>query len=102
MMTTDTKKGILGIGLGLVLFWLLTKAMSKKEAESTYQPEVTEANASIVLDAYMSAVRDGAGQADLNDLNMATASEYGIRAYLRKSDGKFVATDLSGKEVKCI
>ena len=94
----STKNFILGVLLAGGLFWLLKKSKDSKGLKP-YQPEVTEANICIVMDAYYCALNDGADQATLNDMNEATASEYGLRAYQRKSDGKVVVTDLLGKQV---
>ena len=95
----STKNFILGMLLAGGMFWLLKKAKDNG-GPKPYQPEVTQANISIVLDAYTSALNDGASQSDLNDLNEQTASEYGLRAYQRSSDGKVIITDMLGKEVK--
>lgn len=99
-MTPQAKNAIIGVVIGLGIFFLLKKNFSSALPGATAaQPEVTAQNIQIVLDAYTSAVGDNQPQSTLNELNTATSTEYGLRVYQRKSDGVFIVTDLSGKQV---
>lgn len=101
-ISTDTKIFVLGTLLGATLSYFLWRLYFRDDAQAPFQPEVTDEHIEEALTAYTLALEKGEDQSLLNDLNTQFAGEYGLRVYQRKSDGKIVATDLSGKEVKVI
>jgi hypothetical protein len=104
MMNVDNRKAILGFGLAIVLFWGIKKFIldDKKDDVRAYQPEIKDSDIEIALAAYRDALDANEPQAVINDLNIEFADQFGFRIYVRKKDGHYVVTDLSGKEVKVI
>lgn len=99
-MTPLHKNALLGVLLGLGAFFFFKKSLTVNRSNmDASQPPITAQNIQIALDAYTAAVNDSAEQSTLNELNTTTSAEYGLRVYQRKSDGVFIVTDLSGKQV---
>jgi hypothetical protein len=69
--------------------------MSQKDAKKN--PKA--ANAFGALKAYISAFNAGEPQSVLDELNRELSKEFSVKVYRRKSDGKLVVCDLSGKEI---
>jgi hypothetical protein len=100
MLSLDSRKAIIGIGLGAALFTLAVFTFLKPaKAPSKAARQVKPEDVNTALEAYSNAVQDGAGQSVLNDMNTAFAAEMGLRVYLDSKTGELVATDLAGKEL---
>lgn len=56
-------------------------------------------NGFAALKGYISAYNNGEPQSVLDELNREFAKEFKVKVYRRKSDGKLVVCDLSGKEI---
>jgi hypothetical protein len=123
-MTTEQKKAIFIFSAGLLLFWIFKPKMKKVNADTNFnltekednpsdrkkmsEPTMSDAtakanpqakNAFGALKAYISAYNNGEPQNVLDDLNREFAKEFKVKVYRRKSDGKLVVCDLSGKEI---
>jgi hypothetical protein len=123
-MTTEQKKAIFIFSAGLLLFWIFKPKMKKVNADTNFnlsekednpsdrkkmsEPTMSDAtakanpqakNAFGALKAYISAYNNGEPQNILDDLNREFAKEFKVKVYRRKSDGKLVVCDLSGKEI---
>lgn len=102
-MSLDTRKTILGFGLGITVFilslktWLKTSGDSGMLAKS--QKAVSSQDVQTAITAYAAAVSDGADTSVLNDMNRAFAAEMNLRVYQDSNTGEIVATDLSGNEI---
>lgn len=106
-LSLDFRRALFGIGGGLFVFWLLQKTLltkgdysDSKDNETIPNPDDEDIQKAIL--AYQSAVKAGENQQSLMDLNADLAKEFGVRVYRRKTDGKYVATDLAGKELETI
>ena len=107
-LSLDFRRALFGIGGGLFVFWLLQRtllskqdyASSKDNDDAIPVPDDEDIQKAIV--AYQSAVKAGENQQALLDLNADLAKEFGVRVYRRKTDGRFVATDLAGKELETV
>ena len=106
-LSLDFRRALFGIGGGLFVFWLLQKTLLSKndygiskEDEPIPKPDDEDIQKAII--AYQSAVKAGEDRQFLMDLNVDLAKEFGVRVYRRKTDGKFVATDLAGKELEIV
>jgi hypothetical protein len=123
-LTYNQKKALLVFGTALILF-LLIKPKKKKILASTnlnfsneednqkdrkkmdvptlsakdVQGNEKAKNGFAALKAYISAYNIGEPHSVLNDLNREFAKEFKVKVYRRKSDGKLVVCDLSGKEI---
>lgn len=123
-MTTEQKKAIFIFSAGLLLFWIFKPKMKRVNADTNFNltekednpsdrkkmadPTMSDAtakanpqakNAFGALKGYISAYNNGEPQNVLDDLNREFAKEFKVKVYRRKSDGKLVVCDLSGKEI---
>ncbi len=98
-MDTETKKALLGFGLGLSLFALIVKVFGKKKEPGVDQPAITVANISLAADAYRLALQAQETPDKLLEINNMLAQQYGLRVS-SPDQIKLVVADLSGKEVK--
>lgn len=125
-MTDEQRKGILILGLGYALFWLLkfrkakkqvvkpaelnftTEEKEPKERKKMKKPTIDEKeinddgltkNAFGALNAYVMAYNNDEPQEVLDELNREFAKEFKVRVYRRKSDDKIVVCDLEGNEI---
>ena len=123
-MTTEQKKAIFIFSAGFILFWLFKPKMKIVNADTNLKlhdkeddpksrtkmtaPTMSTSdaknnpqakNAFGSLKAYISAYNNGEPQSVLDDLNREFAKEFKVKVYRRKSDGKLVVCDLSGKEI---
>lgn len=106
-LSLDFRRALFGIGGGLFVFWLLQRTLLQKndyglskDDDPIPQPDDEDIQKAIV--AYQSAVKAGESKQALMDLNADLAKEFNVRVYRRKTDGKFVATDLAGKELEVV
>ncbi len=98
-MNTETKKALLGFGLGLALFVVIVKVFGKKGEPGIDQPPITQANINLAADTYRLALQEGESPDKLLEINNMLAKEYGLR--VSSIDRvKLTVADLSGKEVK--
>lgn len=103
-LSLDFRRALFGIGGGLFVFWLLQKTLLNKNEynidnpESIKNPDDEDIQKAII--AYQSAVQAGESQQSLMDLNADLVKEFGVRVYRRKSDGRFIATDIAGKQIE--
>ena len=105
-LSLDFRRALFGIGGGLFVFWILQKSLLNKEGNSNSDtenetiPNPSDEDIQKALIAYQAAVQAGENQQALLDLNTDLSKEFGVRVYRRKTDGRFVATDLAGKELE--
>lgn len=106
-LSLDFRRALFGIGGGLFVFWILQKTLLdkndygiSKDDEPVPVPDDEDVQKAII--AYQSAVKAGEDKQSLMDLNADLAKEFGVRVYRRKTDGRFVATDMAGKELEVI
>lgn len=99
-ISSETKEWILGTLVAGVIFWLMLPVLKKDT--TPVQPIVRPENIDVAITAYSGALADGQPESVLNELNASTAKDYGVRVYQDRTTGAFVATDLSGKELKRI
>lgn len=95
----ELKKAIFGIGAGVLLFYIGWRIFGDKPEKKTSQPPVTKENIDIALAAYQDAVQAGEPQSKLNEINDQLAKDFGLRVKQRPSDGRFVVSNLAGKQV---
>jgi hypothetical protein len=118
------KKAILVFGVGFLLFMLIrtkrkkviaTTNLNSYEKEDnpkdrkkmdvpTLNPKDIQGNevaknGFAALKGYISAYNNGEPQSVLDELNREFAKEFKVKVNRRKSDGKLVVYDLSGKEI---
>jgi hypothetical protein len=123
-MTTEQKKALFIVGVGLLLFWVVKPKMKKVTAETNVNfsdeednpkdrkkmatPTMSERTAKknpmskncfAALKAYIDAYNNGETQSVLDELNREFAKEFKCKVYRRKSDNKLVVCDLQGKEI---
>lgn len=123
-VTDDQKKALLIFGTSILLFWLFKPKLNKvkhdtnlnftneedspkdrkKMTAPTLSAKTLKANPHVkdafgCLKAYIEAYNNGEPQSVLNELNREFAKEFKVKVYRRKSDGKVVVCDLSGKEI---
>ena len=122
-MNESAKKALFIFGLGFIVFWIFKPKMKKlshsnlntadedtdpsqrKEMkEPAMNPKDAKANpmanqAFGALKAYVKAYNNKEPQSVLDELNREFAKEFKVKVQRRKSDGKLVAYDLSGKEI---
>ena len=69
--------------------------MSKQEASKNRKSK----DAYVALKAYMTAYNSGESKSALDELNREMSKELGVKVYRKASDGRFIVTDLAGKEI---
>lgn len=100
---TDIVQGVLGIGGGFLLAFLIVKAFTKKDADpSTKQPPITAENVETAVNAYKDAVNAQEDSASLDDLNRQLAKEFGVKIGFNSLQQQFTVFDLSGKIIKTV
>ncbi len=98
-MTTESKNGILSIIVGAAFFYVVIRVFGKKET-AVKQPDITDANIQIGLDAYKDAIAQGEDAATLKELNAELSRKYGLTVTYRASDGKYIVKNLSDQNIK--
>ena len=123
-MKYEHKKALFVFGMGFLLFWLFRPKLNKiahntnlnhtnsvdnpanrkKINSPTISEKTLKANPQVkdafgCLKAYIEAYNNGEPQNVLDELNREFAKEFKVKVYIRKSDGKMVVCDLSGKEI---
>lgn len=100
-LTTETKKGLVCVTLGLTLAWVIVYIINKeKKEEVAYQPIVTDDSIRVAVEAYKSGMDAGESKENLRGINDELKSEFGIYVEHKPLKGKFYVYDLSGKKVK--
>lgn len=121
-MNDNDKKALLVFGSAFALFFLFgskkkTDSLNLNSDDSVPAPDKREKvsipkmnpkdaskngkskDALISLKAYISAYNNKEPQSALDELNREIAKDMGLKVYRRASDGKFIVTDLQGKEI---
>lgn len=123
-LTYNQKKALLVFGASILLFWAIKpkrkrilastnlnyadKEDSPKDRKKMDMPTLNPKeiqgnemakNGFAALKGYISAYNNGEPQSVLDELNREFAKEFKVKVYRRKSDGKLVVCDLSGKEI---
>jgi len=123
-MTTEQKKALFILSVGVLLFWIFKPKIKKPNAETnvnlsneednpkdrkkmttpTMGSDVAKKNPMskncfAALKAYIDAYNNGEPQSVLDELNREFAKEFKCKVYRRKSDDKLVVCDLQGKEI---
>jgi len=122
-MKQDHMKALFILTSGFLLFWIFKPKFKKpdtdninfssdeespKDRKKVSEPTMSQkdakknpkaANAFGALKAYISAYNAGEPQSVLDELNREISKEFEVKIYRRKSDGKLVVCDLSGKEI---
>ena len=113
-MNTNVKKILLIFGGGYLIYWAFTKirpfggkTKSKKSSSSdtsmsSFSGESGDKqtkNAVMVLRAYKMAKRNGESKEFLNEMNVETAKEFGLKVYTDKGSGKCFVADLNGNKI---
>ena len=100
---TDIIQGVLGIGGGALLAYLIIKAFTKKdEPTEVKQPPITADNVATAVNAYKDAVAAQEDATALEDLNRQLAKEFGVKVGFNALEQQFTVFDLSGKIVKTV
>jgi hypothetical protein len=112
-MNSNLKKILLIFGGGYIIYWAFTKlrpiegkATVKASSSNASTSEASFAggdsqkkNAMMVLRAYRMAKKNGESKEFLNDLNVETAKEFGMKVMTEKSSGKCFVVDLNGNKI---
>jgi hypothetical protein len=123
-LTDSQKKAVFVFGVSILLFLLIrtkrkkviaTTNLNEYEKEDnpkdrkkmdmpTLNPKDVQGNEMAkngfaALKGYISAYNNGEPQSVLDELNREFAKEFKVKVYRRKSDGKLVVCDLSGKQI---
>lgn len=122
-MKQDNMKALFIFTSGFLLFWIFKPKFKKTNTDNinfssdeespndrkkVSEPTMSQsdakknpkaANAFGALKAYISAYNAGEPQSVLDELNREISKEFEVKVYRRKSDGKLVVCDLSGKEI---
>lgn len=99
-MNAKAKIFLLGIPIGLILFYATWRLYLKPSAKQSDQPEVTDENIETAVTAYSLALQENAPPAELLELNRAFAKDFGLKIHQRED--KLVVTNLSGHEIKIV
>lgn len=95
------KKAAIVFGVGFAIFWLLRPSDARKpKTTKEADPAQQKANANIVIDAYLAALKAGETPAALEELNTITEKKYGLRVYRKSADGKYYVMDDKGADIK--
>ena len=97
-MKPELAKGLMIFGISGLLFWLLRPKDNKKAtpAEKKVDKATLVKNATTALNSYLKAVRAGESAANLEELNKMIEDKYGVRVFLKQSEGKYYVSDLKG------
>lgn len=98
-MNLENRKAIIGIGAGLLAFFILTRIFNKKD-EKPKAIVVTDESIDFALRAYVPAIEDGAPVIVLQDINKELKDKYGITVSFSQASGRYTVKDSSGKIVK--
>lgn len=99
-MNAKAKIFLLGVPIGLILFYGTWRLYLRPSASQSDQPVITDENIETATTAYALALQDGAQPPDLLELNRAFAKDFGLKVHQR--DDKLVVTNLSGREIKIV
>jgi len=108
-MNTNAKRALLIFGGGVLLFWAFkkirpfggkVKSSSSTKSNSNFVPTQEQIkNSALIIKAYELAQNAGESKQTLDDMNTQFASQYGLRVYSNKKDGKLFAADLEGNKI---
>lgn len=110
MDNTSFYKASIMLGGGFLLFWLFrpkgaTTALKQSGASASAAFDASKPisskekeNASIVMDAYQTALSAGEPPMILSELNRECMKDYGMKCY-QKKDGSFCVTNEAGREI---
>lgn len=99
----DLVQGVLGIGGGFLLFWLLMKAFNKKDEEpEVKQIAITAQNVDTAITSYRNAINEGESADALADLNKLLIKEFGVTVGFNALQQQYTVYDVSGKVIKTV
>lgn len=111
-MNTNLKKILLIFGGGYIIYWAFNKlkpiggkskssksSASSAASEASFSGNDEKKNAMMVLRAYKMAKKNGESRDFLNELNVETAKEFGMKVMTEKSSGKCFVVDLNGNKI---
>jgi hypothetical protein len=108
-MNTNAKRALLIFGGGVLLFWAFKKISPfggkmkntpASKSNSNFVPTQEQVkNGALVVKAYEAAQNAGEPKQFLDEMNTQFASQYGLRVYSNKKDGKLFAADLEGNKI---
>ncbi len=102
-ISTETKKGVICLALGLGLSYLIVYLLKRDKERAATEKEthiITDESISVAVNAYKSGMDAGESQADLDEINRQLKEEYGITVQYKPIQNKFVVRDVDGKKVK--
>lgn len=99
-MNAKGKIFLLGVPIGMLLFYATWRLYLKPSAKKEEQRPVTDENIQTAVTAYSLALQDNAPPSDLLELNREFEKDFGLKIHQRED--KLVVTNLSGKEIKIV
>jgi hypothetical protein len=99
-MTTETKKGLICLTLGVGLAWLIVYLLKREKKGDKDMPIITDESITVAVNAYKNGMDAGEPQENLDEINNQLKEEFGLTVEYKPLQNKYIVYDSTGKKLK--